>query len=86
MVGDVPSEVTNRTNRTLRDSAKGQFRPRTFIGDMSLHVWKYPKPASPTPKPSVSEAPPFLPRIALTAVAASGHLNPDLRAKFGSEP
>lgn len=43
MVGDVPSEVTNRANRTLRDSAKGQFRPRTLIGDMSASRLEVPK-------------------------------------------
>lgn len=43
MVGDVPSEVTNRTNRTLREPAKGEFRPRTLIGDMSASRLEVPK-------------------------------------------
>lgn len=49
MVGDVPSEVTNRTNRTLREPAKGEFRPRTLIGDMSASRLEVPKTGQSAP-------------------------------------
>lgn len=50
MVGDVPSEATNRRNRTLREPAKGEFRPRTLIGDIFASRLEVPKTGQSDPE------------------------------------
>lgn len=69
MAGDVPSEVTNRTNRTLRDSAKGQFRPRTLIGDMSASRLEVPKTDQYDPETVCQQSAPISAIDRLTALA-----------------